>query len=137
MSSKKPSPKKPGKSNRSALTSQHIEAHIAPMLRYFEGLQKPALKKSADEVAAIRQASARAVALGDSDCQCWFKDSNGGDFCVPYSSPLDCKSAGGAPVPGDCPNFFAALKASRGLAKILVRKPPAAESRKPSKSPKK
>lgn len=112
---------------QSSLTEKHIETHVAPMLRYFEALPKPVQTKSADEVAAVRQASSRAVAAGNSDCQCWFKDSNGGDFCVPYSSPVDCKSAGGTPVPGDCPNFFAALKASRGLTKILAKKPPVAK----------
>jgi hypothetical protein len=111
----------------STLTEKHIETHVAPMLRYFETLPKPAQKKSAAEIAEIRQASSKALAAGDADCQCWFKDSNGGDFCVPYSSPVDCKSAGGTPVPGDCPNFFAALKASRGLAKILAKKPPVAK----------
>jgi hypothetical protein len=92
------------------------------MLRYFEALPKPTRRRSASDVAAIRQVSSEAVAVGDSDCQCWFKDSNGGDFCVPYSSPQDCKNANGTPVPGDCPNFLAALKASRGLTKILARK---------------
>ena len=116
------SPKR-GDRIQSTLTDKHVQTHVVPMLRYFEALPKPTQRKSASDVAEIRQVSSEAVAAGDSDCQCWFKDSNGGDFCVPYSNPQDCKSAGGTAVPGDCPNFFAALKASRGLTKILAKKP--------------
>lgn len=98
----------------------NISKHIGSILRYFEGIKEPTERKDTSELKNIQADSTKMLADVGSDGACWFKDSNGSDICYPYP-PAECRARGGQPVPGDCPNFFAAMKAARSLSRTIAK----------------
>jgi hypothetical protein len=110
------------KGKKIKLSKKTLKPHLENMLRYFEGLPKPSGQISARRLKTIMANSEAAVAAGSAECACWFKDSNAGDICVPYSSAKQCSDDKGTPVPGDCPNFFAAFASAQHLSGLLSPK---------------
>ena len=59
--------------------------------------------KTAAQIRALKKRFAMSGGGADPVGQCWFKDTGGGDQCIP-ATQADCTAEGGSWNRGNCPN---------------------------------